>query len=161
MGAHLLVGAGFLDRAGLEGLGLDAADGFLGGDHEVGVARREAQIEGATRRPPASASSATGVNATKEAILEKVAALGPDVVGLSALLTTSMPAKAKTVAALKEAAHAIPIIVGGAPVTQVFARTIGADGYGENAPAAVLKVGELVGARGNAEPAGARAYCAA
>jgi 5-methyltetrahydrofolate--homocysteine methyltransferase len=102
-----------------------------------------------------------GVNATKEAILEKVEELGPDVVGLSALLTTSMPAMAKTVAAFKEAAHAIPIIVGGAPVTEVFAEHIGADGYGENAPAAVLKVGQLVGAGGNAKPAGADAYCAA
>ncbi len=104
-----------------------------------------------------------GVNATKEAILEKVAELGPDVVGLSALLTTSMPAMAKTVAAFKEAAHAIPIIVGGAPVTEVFAEHIGADGYGENAPAAVLKVGQLVGARAKPEPAGADAdaYCAA
>ncbi len=37
----------------------------------------------------------------------------------------------------------------------------GADGYGENAPDAVLKVGQLVGARGNAEPVGAEAYCAA
>ncbi len=64
-------------------------------------------------------------------------------------------------AAFKEAAHAIPIIVGGAPVTEVFAEHIGADGYGENAPAAVLKVGQLVGARANAEPAGADASCAA
>ncbi len=70
-------------------------------------------------------------------------------------------AMAKTVAAFKEAARAIPIIVGGAPVTQVFAETIGADGYGENAPAAVLKVGELVGAAKPAEPEGAGAYCAA
>ena len=102
-----------------------------------------------------------GVNATKEAILEKAGEIEPDVVGLSALLTTSMPAMAKTVTAFKEAACAIPIIVGGAPVTQVFAETIGADGYGENAPNAVLKAGELVGARSNAEPAGAGAYCAA
>jgi 5-methyltetrahydrofolate--homocysteine methyltransferase len=104
-----------------------------------------------------------GVNAAKEAILERVAELGPDVVGLSALLTPPMPAMAKTVAAFKEAAHPTPVIVGGAPVTQVFARTIGADGYGENAPAAVLKVGQLVGARGNAEPAepaSTGAYCA-
>ncbi len=102
-----------------------------------------------------------GVNAAKEAILERVAELGPDVVGLSALLTTPMPAMAKTVAAFKEAAHPTPVIVGGAPVTQVFARTIGADGYGENAPAAVLKVGQLVGAAEPAEPSDADAYCAA
>ncbi len=88
-----------------------------------------------------------GVNATKEAILAKAEELAPDVVGLSALLTTSMPAMAKTVAAFKDAGHAAPVIVGGAPVTQDFADAIGAHGYGADAPGAVLKVGELVSAR--------------
>jgi 5-methyltetrahydrofolate--homocysteine methyltransferase len=88
-----------------------------------------------------------GVNATKEAILAKAEELAPDVVGLSALLTTSMPAMAKTVAAFKDAGHAAPVIVGGAPVTQDFADAIGAHGYGADAPGAVLKVGELVAAR--------------
>jgi 5-methyltetrahydrofolate--homocysteine methyltransferase len=95
-----------------------------------------------------------GVNATKEAILAKAEELAPDVVGLSALLTTSMPAMAKTVAAFKDAGHAAPVIVGGAPVTQDFADAIGAHGYGADAPGAVLKVGELVAARRTAEAPG-------
>ena len=95
-----------------------------------------------------------GVNATKEAILEKAQELAPDVVGLSALLTTSMPAMAKTVAAFKQAGHAAPVIVGGAPVTQDFADAIGAHGYGADAPGAVLMVGELVAARRAAEALG-------
>ncbi len=61
----------------------------------------------------------------------------------------------------KGAVRTTPVIVGGAPVTQEFARTIGAHGYGANAPAAVLEVAQLLGARDNAEPAGAGAYCAA
>ena len=105
-----------------------------------------------------------GVNATKEAILAKAEELAPDVVGLSALLTTSMPAMAKTVAAFKDAGHAAPVIVGGAPVTQDFADAIGAQGYGADAPGAVLKVGELVAARRAAEApvkASEAATCAA
>jgi len=88
-----------------------------------------------------------GVNATKEAILEKAQEIAPDVVGLSALLTTSMPAMAKTVAVFKEAGQTIPVIVGGAPVTNEFADAIGAHGYGADAHGAVLKVGELIAAR--------------
>jgi 5-methyltetrahydrofolate--homocysteine methyltransferase len=106
-----------------------------------------------------------GVNATKEAILEKANEFEPDVVGLSALLTTSMPAMAKTVTAFKDAGHAAPVIVGGAPVTQDFADAIGAHGYGADAPGAVLMVGELVAARkaaaALAEPSGADADCVA
>ena len=87
-----------------------------------------------------------GVNMTPDDILTNATALDPDVVGLSALLTTSMPAMQKTVAHFKAKGAGYPVIVGGAPVTQVFADTIGADGYGENAPHAVETVHRLVAA---------------
>ncbi len=86
-----------------------------------------------------------GVNATPEAILESAHQEQPDVVGLSALLTTSMPSMQKTVTLFKEKGAPYPVIVGGAPVTQVFADHIGADGYGENALGAVETVHRLVG----------------
>jgi 5-methyltetrahydrofolate--homocysteine methyltransferase len=60
-----------------------------------------------------------------------------DIVGLSALLTTTMPAMKATVAFLKENAPRVKIIVGGAPVTEKFAAQIGADGYSDDAPGAV------------------------
>ena len=85
-----------------------------------------------------------GVNKTKEEILAEAESLRPDVVGLSALLTTSMPSMAKAVAAFKEQGLPYPVIVGGAPVTEVFAETIGADGYGEDAPGAVALVNAFV-----------------
>ena len=85
-----------------------------------------------------------GVNKTKDEIMEKAQELRPDVVGLSALLTTSMPSMAKTVAAFKEQGLPYPVIVGGAPVTETFAETIGADGYGEDAPGAVSLVNDFV-----------------
>ena len=59
-------------------------------------------------------------------------------VGLSALLTTTMPAMEETVAALKEAGLGnVKIMIGGAPVTQAYADKIGAHGYSEDAPSAV------------------------
>ncbi len=85
-----------------------------------------------------------GVNNSADAILEKAIELRPDVIGLSALLTTTMPNMAKVIRAFKEADEPYPIIVGGAPVTQSFADIIGADGYGADAPGAVALVHSLV-----------------
>ena len=68
-------------------------------------------------------------------------------VGLSALLTTSMPSMQKTVKLFKDRGSKYPVIVGGAPVTEEYAGVIAADGYGENAPLTVQIVHALVGAR--------------
>jgi corrinoid protein of di/trimethylamine methyltransferase len=63
----------------------------------------------------------------------------PDIVGMSALLTTTVPKMRATIEALKEAGlrDSVKVMVGGAPVTQAFADEIGADGYGANAGGAV------------------------
>lgn len=73
---------------------------------------------------------------------------GAQVVALSALLTTTMPKMKDTVEAIKAAGlrDQVRIVVGGAPVTQAYADQIGADGYAADAPGAVRKVRELVGA---------------
>ncbi|MBI5689548.1 MAG: corrinoid protein [Verrucomicrobia bacterium] len=69
------------------------------------------------------------------------------IVGISALLTTTMPAMKDAVVALKGAGLAgVKIVVGGAPVTQDFADEIGADGYAADAGSAVELVQRLVGA---------------
>jgi len=70
-----------------------------------------------------------------------------DVVALSALLTTTMPAMEATIAALKEAALQVKTIVGGAPVTQAFADQIKADGYSDDAPGGVELVRNLIKGR--------------
>ena len=61
------------------------------------------------------------------------------IVALSALLTTTMPGIGQTIKALQEAGlrDSVKVMVGGAPVTEAFARQIGADGYGADAAAAV------------------------
>ncbi|MDQ7071116.1 MAG: cobalamin-dependent protein [Rhodobacterales bacterium] len=85
-----------------------------------------------------------GVNNDAQDIPAKAREIRPDVVGLSALLTTTMPHMSVVIKAFKDADEPYPIIVGGAPVTQSFADHIGADGYGPDAPGAVALVHALV-----------------
>ena len=59
------------------------------------------------------------------------------VIGLSALLTTTMPAMEKTIQALKDAGVTAKTMIGGAPVTQAYADKIGAHGYAPDAASAV------------------------
>ena len=88
-----------------------------------------------------------GVNVPPAKFVAAVQQHRPDIVGLSALLTTTMPAITATVKALRaDAAMSARIMVGGAPVTQQFADEIGADGYALDASAAVDKARALVGA---------------
>lgn len=61
----------------------------------------------------------------------------PHVVGLSALLTTTMPAMAETVRAIRASGSTVKILIGGAPITAQFAEQIGADGYAPDAATAV------------------------
>ncbi|MDH7516537.1 MAG: corrinoid protein [Bacteroidota bacterium] len=78
-----------------------------------------------------------GVNVEPERFVAEVRSRPGAVVGLSALLTTTMPNMRTTVAVLKETTPCTPVIVGGAPVTPEFAATIGADAYGADPYAAV------------------------
>lgn len=88
-----------------------------------------------------------GVDVPSEKFVEAIKA-NPDckVVGLSALLTTTMPAMKDTVAAIIDAGlkAQVKIMVGGAPITQEFADEIGADAYTADAASAAQKAKELV-----------------
>jgi 5-methyltetrahydrofolate--homocysteine methyltransferase len=79
-----------------------------------------------------------GIDVQPEAFVKAVKEFQPDVLGMSALLTTTMRAMGDTIKALEEAGvrETVKIMVGGAPVTQAFADNIGANGYAANAPAA-------------------------
>lgn len=88
-----------------------------------------------------------GTNVTAANFVAAVQEHRPDVVGLSGLLTTTMPAMAQTVRALRTSVGStVKIMVGGAPINQRFADEIGADGYAPDAGAAVDKAQLLVGA---------------
>jgi 5-methyltetrahydrofolate--homocysteine methyltransferase len=78
-----------------------------------------------------------GVDVAPDIFVEKIKDSQVSIVGLSALLTTTMPAMEKTVQAIREAKLGCKIMIGGAPVTQNYADTIGADGYAADAASAV------------------------
>ena len=85
-----------------------------------------------------------GVDVRPEKFVEQVKTQGVHVVGMSALLTTTMPGMEKTIQALKDAGVSAKIMIGGAPVTQGYADKIGADGYAADAASAVDMVKSLV-----------------
>ena len=80
-----------------------------------------------------------GVDVPPEKFVEAVKTNKADLCMMSALLTTTMPAMKQTIEALKEAGLGAKVktMIGGAPVTRAFAESIGANGYGSNAAAAV------------------------
>ncbi|MBI3852734.1 MAG: corrinoid protein [Verrucomicrobia bacterium] len=87
-----------------------------------------------------------GVNVPPERFVAGVRQHGAQVVGLSALLTTTMPAMRMTINAIRDAGlKEVKVVVGGAPTTQKFAQEIGADGYGPDAATAVDVVKRLLG----------------
>ena len=88
-----------------------------------------------------------GVNVESQKFLEEVDKSGAQLLGLSALLTTTMGAMKTTVDAFSEAGvkDKVKIIVGGAPLTQSFADEIGADGYAPDAASAVDLAKDLLG----------------
>lgn len=87
-----------------------------------------------------------GVDVPIEKFVEAVKSNRPNIVGLSALLTTTMPMMKLVIESLTEAGvrDTVKIMVGGAPVTEKFAKEIGADGYAPDAASAVAKARELI-----------------
>jgi len=86
-----------------------------------------------------------GTDVAPEAFLEAVKESGAGVVGLSALLTTTMPTMAKTIEVINEMGATVGVMIGGAPVTQEYADKIGAAGYAADAASAVDVAKKLVG----------------
>ena len=87
-----------------------------------------------------------GINVPSETFVEKVDELKPDILGLSALLTTTMPEQEVVIKALEKAGlrQGVKVVVGGAPINQGWADSIGADGFAEDAIEAVKLAKKLV-----------------
>jgi 5-methyltetrahydrofolate--homocysteine methyltransferase len=87
-----------------------------------------------------------GIDVSEERFVEAIKENKPDVVGLSALLTATMPRMKTTIEAIDRAGlrKMVKIMVGGAPVTQSFSSEIGADGYAPDAASAVDKAIKLL-----------------
>jgi 5-methyltetrahydrofolate--homocysteine methyltransferase len=88
-----------------------------------------------------------GIDVSPEKFVEEVKVKQPEMVGMSALLTTTMPRMKEVVESLVESGlrSRVKVIVGGAPVTEKFAQDIGADGYAPDAASAVEMVRKLIG----------------
>jgi len=86
-----------------------------------------------------------GKDVPVEEIVGKVQEVKADVVGLSALMTTTMVQMPKVIEALRKAGSSAKVIVGGAVVTKRYAAEIGADGYAKDGVSAVEMVRELIG----------------
>ena len=89
-----------------------------------------------------------GRDVAPEKFCQAVEEHGANVVGISALMTTTMPAMKRTLDALSRAGlrARVKVMIGGAPVSQAFADEIGADGYARDSTLAVVRAKELVGA---------------
>jgi corrinoid protein of di/trimethylamine methyltransferase len=89
-----------------------------------------------------------GVNVTPEQFVAAVKEKNANIVAMSALLTTTMPAMRTTVEALQQAGvrQQVKVLVGGAPITSSFAAQIGADGYSDSAAGAVAAARKAIGA---------------
>jgi 5-methyltetrahydrofolate--homocysteine methyltransferase len=90
-----------------------------------------------------------GVDLSVEKLVDQVRSIQPDILGLSALLTTTMPEMQKVIGELEKQGlrDKVKVLVGGAPVDLAFAEKIGADGYGANAGEAITLVRRFVGAK--------------
>ena len=121
-----------LVKAGVEPIGKLVIGTVAGDLHDIGKNLVAMMMKGAGFEVIDA-----GIDVSPEDFVVKAKESGADIVGLSALLTTTMPAMEATVKALKDAGITAKVIIGGAPVTQAYADKIGADGYSADAASAV------------------------
>jgi 5-methyltetrahydrofolate--homocysteine methyltransferase len=123
-----------LAGAGLEPVGRVAIGTVKSDLHDIGKNLVSMMLEGAGFEVVD-----LGTDVSPEKFVAAVQEKGVNVIGMSALLTTTMPNMKKTIDALKEAGvrEKVKVLIGGAPVTQRYADEIGADGYAPDASTAV------------------------
>ena len=128
-----------LAKAGVEPIGKLVIGTVQGDLHDIGKNLVAMMLKGAGFEV-----IDLGVDISVEKFVEQAKASGANLIGMSALLTTTMPGMEKAVKALKEAGISAKIMIGGAPVTQGYADKIGADGYSADAASAVDLAKSLV-----------------
>lgn len=142
MQACLAVLKPYLVQAGVEPIGTVVIGTVQGDLHDIGKNLVAMMLEGA-----GFAVVDLGVNVDADSYVAAVVEHKAMIVAMSALLTTTMPQMETTIEALKEASGIdakIKILVGGAPVTQAYAESIGADGYAPNASRAAALAKSLL-----------------
>ncbi|MGO8683732.1 MAG: B12-binding domain-containing protein [Thermoleophilia bacterium] len=145
MAAQAMEGATMICNAALEGAAAEAKGkvviGTVQGDvHDIGKAIVIAYLK-------ANGFEVTdlGRDVSAEMFITKATEVGADVIGMSALLTTTMEEQRKVAKRVKEENLPFKVVVGGAPCTQRWADQIGADAYAEDANDGVKKIGALLG----------------
>jgi len=117
--------------------------GTINGDlHDIGKNLVAMMMEGA-----GFTVTDLGVNVSPENFVQKTQEIEPDIVAMSALLSTTMPAMSQTIEALQKAGlrDKVKVMIGGAPVTKEYAQKIMADSYASDAGSAVAKAKKLLG----------------
>jgi len=132
-----------LKASGIEKLGRVVIGTVKGDLHDIGKNLVASMLEGGGFEV-----IDLGVDVAPERFVEAAKEKPGTIVGLSALLTTTMPNMLATITALEKEGlrDQVRVIIGGAPVTQAYADEIGADGYSENANGAVALAKSLVAA---------------
>lgn len=131
-----------LVKADVKGAGKVVAGTVQGDLHDIGKNLVCMMLEGA-----AFEIIDLGSDVAPEKFVEAVRAQKPGIVAMSALLTTTMPNMKTTIEALDEAGlrNTVKVMVGGAPLSQQYADTVGADGYAPDAAKAVTLAKTLLG----------------
>lgn len=140
MKAGLAILKPYLVDSGVESAGIVAIGTVQGDLHDIGKNLVAVMLEGAgfeVRDLGVDVPPETFVDAANE---------GAQVIGLSALLTTTMPKMEQTIQALREAnvLNKISVVIGGAPVTESYAQQIGADAFAPDASSATRVVRQLI-----------------
>jgi len=145
MSADAMAGATEITNAALEGEAAEAKGiivlGTVQGDvHDIGKAIVIAYLK-------ANGYEVTdlGRDVSADSFIDKAKELGADVIGMSALLTTTMEEQKKVIKRIKDEGLPYKTVVGGAPCTQRWADQIGADAYAEDANDGVKKIDALLG----------------
>jgi 5-methyltetrahydrofolate--homocysteine methyltransferase len=128
-----------LVKAGVEPVGKLAIGTVQGDLHDIGKNLVAMMLKGAGFEVVD-----LGVDVGPDKFVEQVKSNGIQLIGMSALLTTTMPGMEKTLKAIRDAGLPTKVIIGGAPVTQDYADKIGADGYAADAASAVDMAKSLV-----------------
>lgn len=130
-----------LTAANVQALGTVAIGTTKGDLHDIGKNLVAMMLEGAGFQV-----IDLGVDVSAEKFLQAVTQQGAQIIGISALLTTTMPSMKTCIDALRDAGlrDAVKVMIGGAPVTQSFADEIGADGYSPDAASAVDLAKKLI-----------------
>jgi len=121
-----------LARAGVEPVGKFIIGTVQGDLHDIGKNLVAMMLKGAGFEV-----IDLGVDVDAEKFIEKAQSTNAHLIGMSTLLTTTMPAMDKTIKAIRQAGITAKVLIGGAPVTQNYADKIGADAYAADAPTAV------------------------